>query len=67
MDPIDAITKITSGVLRRIADAIDTAPTIEPTVTIHIETLHVHHSDSATVARNEKVGVNLRTRVLGRS
>ncbi len=60
MDPIDAITKITGGVLRRIADAIDTAPAAEPAVTIHIETLHVH-SDSATTGRV------LRNRILGRS
>lgn len=41
MDPIAAITKITGGVLRRIADAIDgQAPDAAPS--IHIEVVHVH-------------------------
>ncbi|WP_164873379.1 hypothetical protein [Rhodococcus xishaensis] len=37
MNPIDAITSITAGVLRRIADSIDAqAPSQQPSSDIHI-------------------------------
>lgn len=67
MDPIDAITKIAGGVLRRIADAIDTAPATEPAVTIHVGVLHVHSADPATVARGATVGADQRSRFSRRS
>lgn len=69
MDPIDAITKITGGVLRRIADAIDSSPTTEPGVTIHIGTLHVHGTPAdlgATINTELKVRGG-RPRFFGRS
>lgn len=67
MDPIGAITKITGGVLRRIADAIDDQPATEQGVTIHIETLHVHGTPAVDLPFVDVPGRTVRNRIFGRS
>lgn len=55
MDPIGAITSITGQVLRRIADALDTPPAQPSAPPVHIDTIHVHITGTATHGRAPRI------------
>lgn len=55
LDPITAVTSITSQVLRRIADAIDGQPSPPATPPVHIDTVHVHIIGPAPTERGPRL------------
>lgn len=59
IDPIGSITKITAGVLRRIADAVEAveAPEQAPVVHVHIETLIINDVEQVPAMREKVRGI----------
>lgn len=61
MDAIGAITNITAGVMRRIADGIEGAPASQPQSVVHYH-FHLSQADSLDKSEDKARGFTRRRR-----